>query len=651
MVFNPVSGGGRGGGSSSDVTYTKFVFQPGGAGSAGPVVFSDWATLDAAKEAARLAGGPSPGGIFEIKFDDSIVTPAVIPSGSYDFTNCVLSGPARVDLADGMSCVGLRRIEDGLQIRNLNTVDPVDASLAAGDIITLGFNCFVNSVTTPVWTTDLAGVFALLLGRDAELNFNFGAGAGSAVVIETTSISATLVIDSGGAPLPSSGVSSQFSVYRAPTMVSFPDSAVSDRTLLQPASLLPNPFQALPSTSILSVSHGEWLRYDTSGGSLVQQLPEISTSNPYKKMGVFLTVSDDGPSSQGLSLSPGEGDTIDGRSGAFRVPSMGSVILLPDGVSNWTVAGSSRGESPNLATGVLTGCEVTVNAGNSAQFDVSAGTAVIVNWTGGVPSISMIDFAGVTAVPVAGILTSSITALFLDATVSGGGVVGQQPNQPPTPTQHRERVVLQLLIHPDSLAITEVTGDSQPAYDQAQTMLDFARVLGNLNTANDFVPTSTNLQISKVAGATTRPFINRLIDPQSPTTKSNPSAIYDATNTFSLQLRDGSGGFMHSEVFEIDPDNYDDGTGSLASVPNNRFQIQRMYFFGQTEGVVVTYGQETYSNLANALAAINVERPITDPILLSAIVVDQLVIKQGATDLSDSLTAVFVKAAFRLAQS
>lgn len=656
----PGSGGGGGtpgsGGSGSTGIVDSFIFQPGGTGT-GPVVFSDWAALDTAKEVARAAGGPSPGGLFEILFDTSFTTPAVIPSGAYDFTNCVLTGDGsgtRVDFADGMSCTGLRRIEGGLGIRNLNTVSPADTSLSDGDLVTLGTNCFANSVTTPIWSTALPGFFALLLGQDAAINFNFGAGAGSAIVVETTNPGSFLVVDAMGATLPSNGIDGSFVVYRSPTMTSFPDTAIPGlllRQLQQPASLMPNPFLGAPASASVAAEHGQWLRLDTSLGQLTQVLPEISTTNPYKRPGVFLTVSDAGPSSQGLTLRPGGGDTINGSASGFVVPSLGGVILIGDGVSNWSVLNFAAGDAPALSTGVLTGCEVTVNAGNPAQFDVSAGTAVIVDWTGGTPSTSLIDFAGVTAVPVTGILASVLTALFLDATVSGGGVVGQQTGQPATQEQHRERVVLQQVIHADFLTITAITGDSQAAYDQTQTMLDYARVLGNINTANDFAPTSNNLQISKVSGSTTGPFINRAIDAQSPSTKSNPSAIFDVTNTFSLQFRDGVGGFTFSDVFVIDPDNYDDGSGVLAAMPNNQFQIQRIYFFGQTEGVVITYGQETYSNLAAAMAAINIERPITDPILLSAVVVDQLIVREGATDLSDSLTAVFVKAAFRLARS
>ena len=58
----------------------SFVFQPGGSGN-GPSVFSDWGDLINALTAARVASGGN--GFFIIQFDDSVVTPCVIPS--YNF--------------------------------------------------------------------------------------------------------------------------------------------------------------------------------------------------------------------------------------------------------------------------------------------------------------------------------------------------------------------------------------------------------------------------------------------------------------------------------------------------------------------------------------------------------------------------------------
>lgn len=291
-------------------------------------------------------------------------------------------------------------------------------------------------------------------------------------------------------------------------------------------------------------------------------------------------------------------------------------------------------------SGILTGCEVTINGGDPAHFDVAAGTVMIWDWSSGLPTPLLVTFAGATDVTLTGLATDLFTALFIDNT----GSLVQQPGVLSTAEQRRELACLQAVVHLDNLTITLISDSSQPAYDLPQALLDYVIVNGPLNIGNQFSAASTDLTLAKAAGSTTLPFINRSMDTQDPTTRANAAvAAYTVGNPFNYSHQDGVGGFtIVLGNDEIDPDNYDDGSGTLAAVPNNNWQLQYIYFFGQTEQVTIVYGQAVYSSLANALAAIGVETTNHDPaVTANGVLINILAIEEGATDLSDTLEACF----------
>jgi len=136
------------------------------------------------------------------------------------------------------------------------------------------------------------------------------------------------------------------------------------------------------------------------------------------------------------------------------------------------------------------------------------------------------------------------------------------------------------------------------------------------------------------------PFINRANDTQSPTTL---ITAQESIVTFNTIYRDGVGDFVIiPSVTDIDPDLWDDGSGTLAAVSNNRWTVQRIFFFGQSLDSGVSFGQATYSTLEAAEASIPTESPLIAPIFQLGVFVTALIVKKGATDLSDIAVAKFV---------
>ncbi|MFB3078454.1 MAG: hypothetical protein ACE1Y4_10655, partial [Lysobacterales bacterium] len=287
-------------------------------------------------------------------------------------------------------------------------------------------------------------------------------------------------------------------------------------------------------------------------------------------------------------------------------------------------------------SGILTGCEVTINA-NPALFDVAAGTGIIWDWTGGTVLPAFVTFAGVTGATVTNIGSTLFTTLFINA----AGTVVQFQDVLPTANQRRELITLQILGH-QSTTIDTVSGGSQPAYEIAQAAIDYITALGPVNKGNLYSAASTNLTVVKSAGVTTLPFINRSNDTQNPSDKVN--ALTNPTPIIYSQ-RDGVGGFDFNlpAVTDADVGFFDDGTGTLQAVsPSNRFTVQRGYFFGQTGSTTWTYGQVEYTTIELAEASIFTENPVVSPTFDDATFTTAIIVRGNATNLSDSAQAKFV---------
>jgi hypothetical protein len=94
----------------------------------------------------------------------------------------------------------------------------------------------------------------------------------------------------------------------------------------------------------------------------------------------------------------------------------------------------------------------------------------------------------------------------------------------------------------------------------------------------------------------------------------------------------------------VDPDNLDDLAGGLTALGNNKWAIHRIYSF-TSNNVKMQRGQNEYDSKAEALAAIQTETFVTEPsIAANGLLRAFLILQKGATDLSDSSTAVFIDA-------
>ena len=294
----------------------------------------------------------------------------------------------------------------------------------------------------------------------------------------------------------------------------------------------------------------------------------------------------------------------------------------------------------SLQTGIITGGEVTINGGNAALVDIAAGTGIVMDWTD--PSnpvryeVSWNAFTGVAMQDI----SQPFTNFYIDkagALIKVSGVLS-------SPEVRRGRIQLQTAEHANGITVTNITGGSRPAYQVSDALLDYVLFLGPLNKGNLYADNGSGLTVQKLSGQTAIPFVNRANNKLSPTIKDDPAV---PTVSFTYIYRNGVGGFAFGAPTTIvNPDNYDDGSGTLASAPTNKFTIQRFYLIPATLQTFVTYGQAIYDSLEEAKAAIFVEDPELPGLISQAVFTTALIVKDGTTDLSNTANAEFVDIEF-----
>lgn len=125
-------------GSAALASKTTFVYRPGGITANN--VFATWAALYAQLTAME---GPK-----VVQIDDSIVSPAIIPAGTWDLNNCTLIGrvrslPTNAQCADGCVLQNLAQLDDNVTLISVSTA-PV-LTLTDGSVLILERGCIISS--------------------------------------------------------------------------------------------------------------------------------------------------------------------------------------------------------------------------------------------------------------------------------------------------------------------------------------------------------------------------------------------------------------------------------------------------------------------------------------------------------------------------
>jgi hypothetical protein len=302
------------------------------------------------------------------------------------------------------------------------------------------------------------------------------------------------------------------------------------------------------------------------------------------------------------------------------------------------VSTSAENIKPLLAnvtcTGYLTGCVVSANA-DPTKFNVSSGILIFTdNFTDpSNPTVIKVNFNGATGISVAN--ANGNNGIGINSSGSVVQIAGASTSE------QRRDIVLVGGVTTSSGIVISVSNGKPRAFDIAGTTVDLILSLGVLNiSGNDYSANGANLKINRSAGSAFA--FGNDTNIKDPNNKISTQAL---ASQFFTVYRDGSGGAVVSTFTDtIETTKYDDGTGTLATLGNNKWGIRWLTYIPVANLTRVAYGQKEYASLESAIAGINTENPIlTASNITSAAtqVRGALVFKKGATNLSDPTQAEF----------
>ena len=293
------------------------------------------------------------------------------------------------------------------------------------------------------------------------------------------------------------------------------------------------------------------------------------------------------------------------------------------------------------STGLIGGGELTINAGDSTKFDIAEGWGVVVSYADPVhPTIVPVHWPAIVGTLDAFLTTEDETYVCID---SIGGVV--QLAADPTATQRRDLILIGWTDHINHATIDYVFSEPYFTADTQNQSNDFAKDFGSFNVSGNVYSAATGLALQVSAGLTFElgsNFTNNIKDPN----RFSTPAENPVTDIY-YYMRDPaqSSGWNDAlpSVPTIDPNHWDDGTGTLAPVPDTKFTIQFITRYAPEFLTDVQYGQVVYNDMASALSA--AVQPIAqDPYNSFDTVRGWLIVQKGCTDLTDPTKAAFITA-------
>lgn len=302
-------------------------------------------------------------------------------------------------------------------------------------------------------------------------------------------------------------------------------------------------------------------------------------------------------------------------------------------------------EEADLSTGLASGGELNLSGAQAIEITALVGYVVDNNdLTSIVPTVTKVD-EPTQIVPLdAGSLARSITWWLMDST---GAVVQQAAI--PTQAQRRTHLTLGVSLYDTGLAaLVEVQTQPVILGQPVNQLADLMDAIGPLNLSGNLVTANgVNLSFNKSAGTlfsrASNHFASGVLTDNphvTPSPAQAPATLRRIIRTSVIPTP--------PPVGTIDPLNYDNA-GVLTPVGGgtNTSTIQRVWLFATNVGsaqIAVQYGQQTYSSLSAAVAAIGTENFTPAPVTAVGALIGYIAVTRTATNLSDPAQAVLVKA-------
>jgi hypothetical protein len=304
-------------------------------------------------------------------------------------------------------------------------------------------------------------------------------------------------------------------------------------------------------------------------------------------------------------------------------------------------------EQADLSTGIASGLDLNINAGNPQAIDITPFIGYVVDNTDALstePTITTVDYPGGTVVLAGAALLRPFTFFLMDSAQT----VTQQATYP-TPQQFRSHIFLGACLFDTAAAqILEVQTLPTILPQQGTQLVDLMDALGPFSISGNLVSANgANLMFDKSTGVLFARAFNYVVggvytdNPHRTTSPAHsPATFRRVIRTVTIPTP--------ANVTTIDPANYDlNGVLTPVGGGTNTATIQRVYLFAvnsTSAQITVQYGQSTYSSLALAVDAVGAGAFVENPINVVGTLIGYLVVIRTATNLSDPAQAVFIQA-------
>lgn len=309
------------------------------------------------------------------------------------------------------------------------------------------------------------------------------------------------------------------------------------------------------------------------------------------------------------------------------------------------------GEYQDLSpfTGVLYGGVLSAVVGGTT-FDVSGGGGQIVGITSSSAGLTItrtdVTWDSYENQTIDNLLTNDFTRLYID---SSGNL--QQQTAEFSHDDYQSKIIIGTLSHINQTNIALVTNKQNAVYSDHHRLTDLFDLFGPMKKSGLVVSANgTNLSLDRSAGEA----LGIGLDYQN--NKTEPDLVEISAETLAdiaRLYRDGVGDFVYdtnnlSFYSVVDPTKYDNGSGTLQTVNNNQWTIQRLYMFPNLENVIMAYyGRVIYNAYSDALSGVQdevfTEAGITEA---NAVFLGYLILRGGAADLSDTSDAKIIQSGF-----
>lgn len=300
----------------------------------------------------------------------------------------------------------------------------------------------------------------------------------------------------------------------------------------------------------------------------------------------------------------------------------------------------------NKTTGLLDGGVISIASATTVSW--TAGNGIIVDYSDpNNPLVYDIAWDAVTGYTPTNLATDGTTLFGYDNTGSVVEILAPAV----TPLDSRLYIFFGSATHLGGNIVQINTAPGNLAYDRHGAFKDFFNlVIGPANVdGNVYGPNGVNLNIDVEGGPAYMLGSNQRNEPRVPDIITLPSGtaitfykVYREADPSLVMAYDGL------PTTNIDPTQYDDGSGTLQSVTAGYWTIQRI-FRSRTGQTLVAYGQQEFATKELALEALS-DEPFEEKMPLPLTLFrGSLAVAQNATDLSDTDQAEFFEqSSFRI---